>query len=441
MNSENKHQETLIYVVLWGLLFSAPVLSLYIRTVNGHESFNWSEVLMVWRQLAVFLAFFLVHNYLLAPLLIYRQRRALYFSVITALFAAFVVYQCSNHPDGHPRKRPFHDAPPRSERFARPGNTHQPTHTPPPFDDIDDNRRPPEPPRDFDDAPHGNPAPPKGADPLSLSNDATRHHPPLFIGQHDIVSAIILILMLLANLGVKLYFKQRRDADTMAKLEKQNLEQQLEYLKYQINPHFLMNTLNNIHALVDIDAERAKDTILELSKIMRFVLYEGNKQTVPLGRELTFLEDYIKLMQLRYNPDKVRVTVSLPDSLPDREIPPLLLITFVENAFKHGVSYRQQSFIDIQVTCQDDKLTFTCVNSVIPATEDNHGGVGLKNVRQRLDLIYGNRYTLDIDAHHLCPDQLPSSPLHPSPSNPSPSTPSAPPQSSEAYSVSLTIPL
>ena len=215
-------------------------------------------------------------------------------------------------------------------------------------------------------------------------------------GQHDLVSLIILILMMGMNVGVKLFFRQRGDRQKMEDLEKQNLEQQLEYLKYQINPHFFMNTLNNIHALVDIDSEKAKQTILELSKMMRFVLYEGNKQGVPLDREIAFLQNYITLMKLRYT-DKVRITVDTPASMPNKEVPPLMFITFVENAFKHGVSYRQESFIEVKIETKEDHLVFSCRNSKIPKEDDKHGGVGLTNVKQRLDLIYGDRYTLDIN--------------------------------------------
>ena len=221
------------------------------------------------------------------------------------------------------------------------------------------------------------------------------HRTPLFFGQHDIISIVILIMMLGMNLGIKLYFRHAGDRKKMAELEHQNLEQQLEYLKYQINPHFFMNTLNNIHALVDIDPEKAKHTILELSKMMRFVLYEGNKQGVPLDREIAFLQNYITLMKLRYT-DKVRITVTTPECLPHKEVPPLMFITFVENAFKHGVSYRQESFIEIELKTDDTSLAFTCRNSRIPASEDKHGGVGLKNVKKRLDLIYGNDYKLEI---------------------------------------------
>ena len=210
----------------------------------------------------------------------------------------------------------------------------------------------------------------------------------------------MLILMFGANLGIKGYFRSRDDRKQLAELEKQNLEQQLEYLRYQINPHFFMNTLNNIHALVDIDSEKAKDTILELSRMMRFVLYEGNKQSVPLSRELDFIRHYVALMQLRYT-DKVRIEMDLPSEVHDRQVPPLILITFIENAFKHGVSYQHESFVEVKVAEEGDKLHFSCRNSKAGTSpslgrQEGTGGVGLANVRKRLNLLYGQNYSLRI---------------------------------------------
>ena len=221
-----------------------------------------------------------------------------------------------------------------------------------------------------------------------------RDIPPVFVGQHDIIAIVILILMYGMNLGVKLYFKSRNDQKKLKQLEQENLQQQLEYLKYQINPHFFMNTLNNIHALVDIDPEKAKDTILELSKMMRFILYEGDKEGVPLSKEFEFIRTYIQLMKLRYT-DKVRISVDLPSEAPDKVVPPLMLISFVENAFKHGISYQRESFIDIKVEISD-KLFFACRNSKADKPNEEKGGVGLQNVKQRLNLLYDNNYTLNI---------------------------------------------
>ena len=212
---------------------------------------------------------------------------------------------------------------------------------------------------------------------------------------------VLLLSLLGLNLGVKLYFKNEEDAKVMTALQQQSLEQQLEYLKYQINPHFLMNTLNNIHALVDIDPEQAKELIVIMSRLMRHMLYEGSKSLIPLQREVDFLQNYIELMRIRYT-DQVDITVELPSTTPEANIPPLLFITFVENAFKHGVSYRQQSFIRIKLSTDDNRLCFVCANSKRQdtgqhQTEQLQGGMGLSNIQQRLKLLYGNDYHLDLN--------------------------------------------
>ena len=383
MSFKKEHrQETIIYLVLWALLFMAPVMSLAVRSANMGIDFDWSEIFTVWKQYALYFLVFLIHNHLMAPMLIYRQQRWRYLALSAAIIVIFQVYQCNHRPDFRQH---------RARRAMIEQIDHQRPPMPPEHREGDFEPRPDDH-EGFEPRPDGPRRDGYHRDDLRRER---RQHPPLLFGQHDLVSIIILVLMLGMNLGVKLYFKQRSDQKHLAQLERQNLEQQLEYLKYQINPHFFMNTLNNIHALVDIDPEKAKSTILELSKMMRFMLYEGNKSVVPLEREISFLQNYITLMKLRYT-DKVRISVDIPASLPNKEVPPLMFITFVENAFKHGVSYRQESFIDIAMAIDGDRLTFTCVNSRIPKEEDKHGGVGLANVRQRLDLIYGQNYQLDI---------------------------------------------
>jgi LytS/YehU family sensor histidine kinase len=222
-----------------------------------------------------------------------------------------------------------------------------------------------------------------------------RHRPPAIIGEHDIVAVVLLLLMFGMNIAIKGYYKTRRDQLRLKALEQENLTQQLEYLKYQINPHFFMNTLNNIHALVDIDAERAKETILELSKMMRFILYEGDKNGVPLSKEFDFIRHYVTLMRLRYT-DKVSIRVDLPTEVPDKTVPPLMLISFIENAFKHGISYQHPSFIDIKTEVSDGRLYFRCHNSKADTPNQEKGGVGLNNVKQRLKLLYDNNFTLNI---------------------------------------------
>ena len=360
MREQSKY-ENAVYVALWGLLFAVPLLSLYVRSTGDSEFvFNWEEVWMVWRHFTVYLLLFLIHNFLLAPLFIYRNRRWLYAVLALCLIGLFTVYQCNNHPE-HMRRH-HHPMEQREPRPMDPG-------------DMD---------RGFDHQP-----------PPEFREQQMDKKPPVFIGEKDIVAIVVVILMCGMNLGIKLYFRTRNDHKKLMALEKENLEQQLEYLRYQINPHFFMNTLNNIHALVDIDPEKAKDTILELSKMMRFVLYEGDKKGVPLSREFDFIRNYITLMKLRYT-DKVKISVDLPIEAPDKQIPPLMLITFIENAFKHGISYQHDSFIDVKAEIKREQLCFQCRNSKADKPNEEKGGVGLQNVKQRLNLLYDNNFTLNI---------------------------------------------
>ena len=217
------------------------------------------------------------------------------------------------------------------------------------------------------------------------------------LGPGELVAFFGGLLLMGMNLGVKLYFMSQRDRERQKIIDQRNLEQQMEYLKYQVNPHFFMNTLNNIHALVDIDPERAKTTIVELSKMMRHILYEGSKKLIPLTREVEFLNLYVQLMRLRYT-RKVHINVDVPPQLPELKLPPLMLIIFVENAFKHGISYREESFIDIKLRVEDKRLLFSCCNSKPTQVQrtNEKGGMGLQNVRQRLELLYDDDYTLDI---------------------------------------------
>lgn len=202
------------------------------------------------------------------------------------------------------------------------------------------------------------------------------------------------------NLAVKLYFKNEEDNKQMTKMEKENLEHQLEYLKFQINPHFFMNTLNNIHALVDIAPEQAKSSIVVLSKMMRYILYEGNKKNIPLEREIECINNYVSLMKMRYT-EKVQIELEEPartglQSTGD-EVPPLLFITFVENAFKHGVSYLHDSYIHIRIAIEEQHIVFECANSMAEHPNQEKGGIGLDNVKKRLSLLYGCQHQLSIN--------------------------------------------
>ena len=354
-----KKSEIILYVVLWTILFAAPPVSMLV------DDFEWQTVFNAWSLLAMFCIVFFLHNFFIAPLLVYANRKWAYAVSILALVICFMGYQIHFRPH-------------------RPGPGPEPKNMPEQYKRSESKDRP-EP----------------GREHWDKHFHEKKYEPPRAFGGQDSVAFIIMALLLGLNIGAKSFFKSLDDKARIKELERENLNSQLEYLKYQINPHFFMNTLNNIHALVDIDPDQAKYTIEVLSKLMRYVLYEGNKPMAPLQKELAFISHYVDLMRIRYT-DKVRISLSLPSGVPDVQVPSLLFITFVENAFKHGVSYQKSSFIEVGVQVDETirEIAFSCNNSVKPETDDKKpGGVGLQNARKRLQLIYSDDYELKIDSN------------------------------------------
>ena len=168
---------------------------------------------------------------------------------------------------------------------------------------------------------------------------------------------------------------------------------ELYNLRSQINPHFLLNTLNNIYALTAIDQERAQDAIQQLSKMLRHMLYDNQESSVALSDELQFLENYISLMKIRLSAN-VDVTFAHNVEMPGVRIAPLIFISLVENAFKHGISPTEQSFVHIEINATDHDINCRIENSNHPkSSQDRSGhGIGLNQVQRRLDLAYPNHY-------------------------------------------------
>ena len=168
---------------------------------------------------------------------------------------------------------------------------------------------------------------------------------------------------------------------------------ELYNLRSQINPHFLLNTLNNIYALTAINQERAQDAIQQLSKMLRHMLYDNQESSVALSDELQFLENYISLMKIRLSAN-VDVTFTHNVDVPGVRIAPLIFISLVENAFKHGISPTEQSFVHIEINATDHDINCRIENSNHPkSSQDRSGhGIGLNQVQRRLDLAYPNHY-------------------------------------------------
>lgn len=368
----NFRKEHTIYTAIWAMLYASPVVNIYTRMAgNPRITFSWTEILHAWEYTSTWLVMFAIHNFLLLPLLLRKRKTGTYLclSFLILLTGMFITYL--NRPMHKNQYKTRMEAEWKADSLA--------------YERVAAVR--------LGDGRYCSPQNPMRRKPL----DYQPIDPLPMLGPGELVAFFGGLLLMGMNLGVKLYFMSQRDRERQKIIDQRNLEQQMEYLKYQVNPHFFMNTLNNIHALVDIDPERAKTTIVELSKMMRHILYEGSKKLIPLTREVEFLNLYVQLMRLRYT-RKVHINVDVPPQLPELKLPPLMLIIFVENAFKHGISYREESFIDIKVRVENKRLLFSCCNSKPTQVQrtNEKGGMGLQNVRQRLELLYDDDYTLDI---------------------------------------------
>ena len=368
----NFRKEHTIYSAIWAMLYASPVINIYTRMAgNPRITFSWTEILHAWEYTSTWLVMFAIHNFLLLPLLLRKRKTGTYLclSFLILLTGMFITYL--NRPMHKNQYKTRMEAEWKADSLA--------------YERVAAVR--------LGDGRYCSPQNPMRRKPL----DYQPIDPLPMLGPGELVAFFGGLLLMGMNLGVKLYFISQRDRERQKIIDQRNLEQQMEYLKYQVNPHFFMNTLNNIHALVDIDPERAKTTIVELSKMMRHILYEGSKKLIPLTREMEFLNLYVQLMRLRYT-RKVHINVDVPPQLPELKLPPLMLIIFVENAFKHGISYREESFIDIKLRVENKRLLFSCCNSKPTQVQrtNEKGGMGLQNVRQRLELLYDDDYTLDI---------------------------------------------
>ena len=322
--------ENLLYLMVWMVIILVPVLN---SKMLEEVHVSLENILIAWLKIAPYLLIFIIHNSLIAPRLLLRKHRYVWYLVvnlltITAVFSLVAIY----------------------EKYA-------------PYD----------------------------TEPYILNGKAS------FTDLAIYWNILLGFFMTGLNMGIKLLYRSLRDEQQMEELKRQNLQAEMDYLRYQINPHFFMNTLNNIHALIDIDTEYAKSAVIELSKMMRYVLYESGSETISLKKDIQFIENYIELMRIRYD-SSIDICLDYPATIPNKvAIPPLLLIVFVENAFKQGVSYNHASFIHIRIGYRDDAVTAVISNSRHEKSRPGTTGIGLENVKKRLALIYQDNYTLSID--------------------------------------------
>lgn len=389
MKASRRTTEYVIYFLFWGAMFLSP---LWAYKLKSSGSVEWDDVFNFWLYLLPALILFFVNNNLLMPFLLYKKRGLHYLlylvCIIVLVYFGFVfVASAMGRDEFGPHRREHKHFPPGSERAKPPHKKGPPKlvyiklpETQYSLHDVF-----------VDNEPYRVRVGPRAGEAGGVLRRALSHHESVLI--------LLIAFTLIFNISVRLFFLALRDDDRIKELEKQKLHTELDYLKYQINPHFFMNTLNNINALIDIDKEKAQRALIELSRMMRHILYDASSLLVPLAKEVEFIESYVGLMRLRYT-KALRVKCDLPTTEVNCFVPSLLFVPFVENAFKHGVSYNGKSNIEISVSVCDGCVMLSCVNDCVAnagaGKKDAYSGIGIDNVRKRLSLIYGDEYSLEI---------------------------------------------
>jgi two-component system LytT family sensor kinase len=205
------------------------------------------------------------------------------------------------------------------------------------------------------------------------------------------VAGFFLVCSCIIKFGVDWFSNERIQRN----LESEKKDMELQFLKSQLNPHFLFNSLNNIYSLAYQKSEKTADAILKLSEIMRYMIYESNDSWVALNKEVEYVQSFVELQKLRFK-DGAAVAITINGEIDGQKIVPLILISFVENAFKHGVANDPTDPIKINIIANQKILHFSVTNKKSKTNKDAMGGVGLNNVERRLQLLYPNRYKLNI---------------------------------------------
>ncbi|GGN07703.1 histidine kinase [Dyadobacter beijingensis] len=238
---------------------------------------------------------------------------------------------------------------------------------------------------------NGPPGPPPGEAPRPMPR-----RQPTQARAVDFVSLTLFIVVWVVAMAIRISREWRQSERRAILSEAEKAHAELSFFKAQINPHFLFNTLNNIYALAVSSSAHTAPSILKLSQMMRYITEEATEHFVPLEDELTCLENYVELQKLRLN-SKTSLSFDVKGDAEGVKIAPLILMTFVENAFKYGVSNHRDSLIRIEVEIAKKDIRFFCENRIIERQKDEERkGVGILNTQKRLDLLYAGAYDLDI---------------------------------------------
>lgn len=354
LKSDNDKLEHLLYACMWIAVLLYPLIGVAKSILDG-KPVDWGGTLHSYISILPFILLFYLNTLVLIPLFLLKGRARAYTLLAVSLIVLFMAY-----------------------RFTVDSVLHELPHA---FSNL---------------CASGSLVPPPGPPRSGL------------LPAPVIIDTVIAALLIGIGIGIKAIFNHLKQQKRIMELENEQMQEKLDYLKAQLSPHFFMNILNNIHGMVELNPPRAQRLILEMSELMRYVLYDSSAPEVLLRKEIDFVKNYVSLMRSRYSSRKVFIECVFPpdNELENRSLPPLLFISFIENAFKHGISYREESFINIGFDIYGDRLTFRCDNSVRSdlesTSEVNDGGVGLKNTRKRLEMLYGDDFTLSTGQSHGC---------------------------------------
>jgi len=234
--------------------------------------------------------------------------------------------------------------------------------------------------------------------PFNDNGPGFRQHPDRREGHIDIMSIVLFILVWSVSTAVAIFERWRISEKRALQAETEKANAELSFLKAQINPHFLFNTLNNIYSLVVTRDEKAAGGIMKLSNIMRYITDDVTEDTVSLEKEIGCMRDYIDLQKMRLG-SKTDVDLRIDGNTTDKEIAPLLLMTFIENAFKYGTSNHEPSSIIIKLTIAGNRINFFCENKLFDVKRNpERAGIGIQNAKKRLAHLYPGKHSLEINS-------------------------------------------
>jgi hypothetical protein len=367
----------LVHFIGWILFLSLPVL-FFTGYNNGDGIGRFLFSGAYWLYFAFYCSLFYLHTFVLLPKLYFAGRKIWYALILIALF--FLTLTLRPFDLLTFKRRGFGEMPPNEQKMFRERNPLAPV-----------------------------PVNPGEMRPPSLNPQNVQPPPPNGFGQRrgqhvDIVSLFLYFLIIALSLALEISRRLAKAEQKLIVTESEKARAELSFLKAQINPHFLFNTLNNIYSLSLLKNEKTPDAIMKLSNIMRYVTDDVHEDFVPLKEELDCIEDYIYLQQLRLGKN-VQLCFKITGDSEDKEIAPLLIMTFIENVFKHGVSNRETSVLKIHLAVEDRQLVFTTHNKIFSSTEQlEREGQGIENAMKRLQLLYPDKHTLQIENADGCYD-------------------------------------